>query len=314
MTPTFLPHLDLDPTQYPGGVGIWGALPAIYDTTKFPVEHGVHVHARRIAKRQKDIDASYGKVHVIAGGSSTTITEESATPYVAGAVFGLPLRDVSCPSCGVLHLDTERFAVHPHQVHRCQACGLEFLEATRSVGNPVIAAKHHLGDAAVSRPTVPGLRGPLRIEQSSAHFSGGILIWASNPAILWTAQRDEAEGIHVHAFKAGTSLPTVDETYQRVEIDGTSLSPTMARVFMIQQSLPYLSGALQVLTCTNCGAEHFDDAAPFAVEPHRNHPCTTCGFVLMTSTPVVSNPIVNVLARLYANASAAGLKKNPLAR
>jgi hypothetical protein len=157
------------------------------------------------------------------------------------------------------------------------------------------------------------LPGPLRIKQSDPHFSGGILIWASNPAILWTAQRNEAEGIHVHAFKAGTPIPTVDDTYQRVEIDGISINPTMARVFMVQQSLPHLSGVIHSLKCTTCGAEHFDEAVPFAVEPHRNHHCATCDTVFVTTAPVVSNPILKVLTGLYAGASGAGLKKNPVA-
>jgi hypothetical protein len=313
MTSRSLPRLVLDPAQYPGGVGIWGALPAIYDTTTLPVEHGVHVHARRAPGRKKEIDESYSEVSVVAGCSSTKVAEASATPYVAGAVLGLPLQDVSCPFCGELHLDIERFAVHPHQRHLCQGCGVEFLEANRSIGNPIISAKRKLGDVALSRPTTPGMSGPLRLDQSAKAFEGGILIWASNPAILWTGPRQEAEGIHVHAFRVGTALPTVDETYQRVEIDGISIVPTMARVFMVQQSLPYLSGAVQALSCTKCGADHFDDAIPFAVEPHRNHLCTVCGFVLMTSAPVVSNPIVKVLARLYANALSVGLKKNPLA-
>jgi hypothetical protein len=313
MTSSFLPHLVLDPALYPAGVGIWGALPAIYDTTTFPVEHGVHVHARRVPGRKKDIDESFGEVCIVAGESSTTITEANATPYVAGAVLGLPLRDVSCPACGELHLDTQRFAVHPHQRHLCDRCGMEFLEANRTIGNPVILAKQKLGDVALTRTTTPGLRGPLRITQSSPHFSGGVLIWASNPAILWTGQRQEAEGIHVHAFKGGTLVPVVDETYQRVEIDGISIDPTMARVFMVQQSLLYLSGAIEALSCTRCGAEHFDEAVPFAVEPHRNHLCAVCGCMVMTSAPVVSNPIVKVLAQLYGNATAAGLKKNVLA-
>lgn len=313
MTPTFFPRLDLDPTQYPGGVGIWGALPAIYDTTSLPVEHGVHVHSRRAPRRKKEIDASYGEVRVSMGTTSVTITEESATPYVAGAVLGLPLRASSCPSCGASHLDTERFSVHPHQRHVCQLCGLEFLEHDRTIGNPIITAKELLGDAALTRSMTPGLSGPLRIKQSDPHFSGGILIWASNPAILWTAPRPEAEGIHVHAFKAGNSIPTVDETYERVEIDGVNVDPVMARIFMIQQSLKYLVGAVQAVPCTACGEEHFDDRVPFAVEPHLNHPCARCGSTFITQTPVISNPIVRVLQGLYVGALAAGLMKNPLA-
>ena len=311
--PTFFPHIDLDPTQYPGGVGIWGALPAIYDTTSLPIEHGVHVHARKAPKRKKEIDASYGEVRINVGGSSAIITERSATPYVAGAVLGVPLHEVTCPYCGAAHLDAGRFAVHPHQRHLCEQCGVEFLEPDRSVGNPILVAKRTLGDVAVTRPTTPGVRGPLRIKQSDPHFTGGILVWASNPAIVWTAQKDEAEGIHVHAFQAGIPDPIVDETYESVEIDGVGLHPTMVRVFMVQQSLPHLSGVIDSLNCTKCGAEHFDEAVPFAVEPHRNHRCATCGFVSVTVAPVISNPMVKVLASLYTSASSAGLIKNPLA-
>src|ERR1700750_511583 len=36
--------LDMD--RYLGGVALWGAAPAVYDTTRLPVERGIHVHAR----------------------------------------------------------------------------------------------------------------------------------------------------------------------------------------------------------------------------------------------------------------------------
>jgi len=313
MNPKPLPRLDLDPSEYSGGVGIWGALPAIYDTTTFPVEHGVHVHARRTANRSKEIDASYGEVNVIVGTTSTIISEERATPYVAGAVLGLPLTDLSCPYCAAPHLDADRFAIHPHQRHLCQACGREFLEADRAVGNPIVAAKRTLGDRTLSRPTTPGRPGPLRISQQSPHFSGGILIWASNPAILWTATRREAEGIHVHAFERDVPEPVVDDTYQLLEVDGIAIDPEMTRVFMVQQSLPHLRSAIAALSCPKCEAAHFDRAVPFAVEPHANHWCGSCGGSWATSTPIVSNPIVGVLAQLYANASLVGLRKNPAA-
>lgn len=46
--PQISPHetLTLDPSLYGGGVAIWGAVPPLYDTTRNPTEHGVHVHAR----------------------------------------------------------------------------------------------------------------------------------------------------------------------------------------------------------------------------------------------------------------------------
>ena len=39
-------------------------------------------------------------------------------------------------------------------------------------------------------------------DQSADHCSGGLLIWGSNPAILWTATRDEEAGVHAHAYMA----------------------------------------------------------------------------------------------------------------
>src|SRR6266566_1064318 len=38
--------LMLDVSKYLGGVGLWGALPPILNTSNVPVERGVHVHAR----------------------------------------------------------------------------------------------------------------------------------------------------------------------------------------------------------------------------------------------------------------------------
>ena len=58
-------HLDvllLDPTQYPGGIAIWGALPAVYDTSIAPQDSGVHVHARMVAGGEKSIDETFNIV------------------------------------------------------------------------------------------------------------------------------------------------------------------------------------------------------------------------------------------------------------
>jgi len=35
--------LQLDPSTYPGGIAIWGALPTVYDTSICPPDAGVHV-------------------------------------------------------------------------------------------------------------------------------------------------------------------------------------------------------------------------------------------------------------------------------
>lgn len=49
--------LDID--KYQGGVALWGAAPAVYDTTRLPVERGIHVHARLTPESDKEIDFTY---------------------------------------------------------------------------------------------------------------------------------------------------------------------------------------------------------------------------------------------------------------
>lgn len=38
--------LHLDFGEYPGGIALWGSVPAVYDTTIQPTDRGIHVHAR----------------------------------------------------------------------------------------------------------------------------------------------------------------------------------------------------------------------------------------------------------------------------
>ncbi len=163
---------NLDPQLFPAGVGVWGALPAIYDTTKFDPEHGVHVHARSKPGRLKDIDESFDLVDVVLpSGKTISIREPEATAYVAAAVLGLSVADIACPYCGVLHLDEARFAVHPHQRHLCSGCGEEFLLGERSIGNPIMVAKQAFENKPFARGIEPGL--PLiKIDQSAAPAMG----------------------------------------------------------------------------------------------------------------------------------------------
>jgi transposase-like protein len=256
------------------------------------------------------IDRAAFFIRLISG--QVEIREAEAQAYVAAAVLRSPLASINCPYCSAPHLDEHRFAVHPHQSHLCHTCKRQFLNRDRSVGNPIMVAKRELDDAQVSRPTVPG-GGPLRIDQSADYCSGGLLIWGSNPAILWTAQRDEEEGIHVHAHMPGEESLTIDNTYASVEIDGIMLNASMVRLLMVQRSLAHIRGSVTYVRCSRCGAPHYDEETPFAVEPHQNHPCTQCQHVEFTSGPIISNPLVQVLTDLYSGAGKHGLAQNPLA-
>ena len=73
----------------------------------------------------------------------------------------------------------------------------------------------------------------LDIKQSE--YPGGLQIWGSNPAFLWTSEKHEEEGIHIHAFKKeGQIEPDEDDTFREFTIDGIKLDPLMVRVLMAQ--------------------------------------------------------------------------------
>ena len=39
--------LTISPDDYPGGIALWGAALAVYETTAFDLDLGIHVHARK---------------------------------------------------------------------------------------------------------------------------------------------------------------------------------------------------------------------------------------------------------------------------
>src|SRR5260370_35457750 len=54
--------LELDPADYPGGIALWGAVDAAYDTTSLKPESGIHVHARERSDGGKEIDDTFDAV------------------------------------------------------------------------------------------------------------------------------------------------------------------------------------------------------------------------------------------------------------
>src|SRR5690554_3215151 len=52
--------LYLDPQDWKGGIGLWGSLRPIYNTSLLPIDdEGIHVHARNTDDGVKNIDATY---------------------------------------------------------------------------------------------------------------------------------------------------------------------------------------------------------------------------------------------------------------
>jgi hypothetical protein len=134
------------------------------------------------------------------------------------------------------------------------------------------------------------------IKQSD--YPGGIQIWGSNPAFLWTQPKDEEEGIHVHAFVGDEKEPALDDTFREVTIDGIQLDPVMVRVLMAQNVMPSLKDRVWSMDCPTCGHSQFD-AGEAAYVASPMHTCSECGRQFPTpgrTRNTVANPLPAVLA------------------
>ena len=290
--------LTLDFAKYPGGVAMWGAVPPVYDTTTQPLDRGIHVHTRVTSDSEKELDQTFRAVRIIGeqlpdGG--LYVDELDAIYYMATTVFGYTMKQVRCTYCGYAHLDRDWFSVHPHVRHLCAGCGKHFRDTGIGIGNPICGVR----DACGIRTDAPKLsKKTLSIRQKD--YLGGIQIWGSNPAFIWTGKNSEEEGIHVHAFLEGTQMPEVDETYGKVTIDGVTLDPVMVRLFMAQSVLPSLKDRVVAVTCTSC-REGILSEGELSFTPSTTHRCGKCEKDVPSTgrlRNMVSNPLPLVLSLL----------------
>jgi hypothetical protein len=289
--------LDLD--KYLGGVALWGAAPAVYDTTHLPLDRGIHVHARPTRESEKEIDLTYRAVRILGKGlpaSGIVVNDVDALYFMVSSVFGFSMSYVTCTHCGWPHLDKDWFSVHPHRRHLCGGCGKHFHDRVTGIGNPIM----HVRDACgIGKHKVGPAAKTLDIKQSE--YPGGIQIWGSNPAFLWTQHKDEEEGIHVHAFSnSGQTEPELDDTFRELIIDGIHFDPVMVRVSMAQSVMPSLKNRVRSINCTTCGHAQFNTGEE-AFVPSPKHTCSECR--CRFSAPgrmrnTIANPLPGILADL----------------
>lgn len=295
---------NLNIQNYPGGVSLWGAVPPVYDTTKLPLDKGVHVHARIDSREEKIIDKTYRQVNILNENSDVyVISELDAIYYMTSTVFGFGLKLILCTKCGYPHLDKDWFSIHPHQSHLCAGCGKNFRDKEIAIGNPISRVKS-LPPAKQTKTKES--KKKLRIRQKD--YPGGIQIWGSNPAILWTSKKYQDKGIHIHAFKDDLDCPIIDDTFGLVEIDGIVLNEDQIRTYMAQMSLPHISDRIRSITCLECGHENFDINSD-AYEPKTNKFCSHCGSTVKPDgrlRKVIANPIILTLKKLE------GFSSNPV--
>jgi len=294
--------LSLNIDKYSGGIALWGAVPAVYDTTRLPMDRGIHVHARLTPTSHKEMDYTFRAVRILGKDlpqDGILISELDAIYYMVSSLFGYEMKYVTCSYCGYPHLDRDWFSVHPHRRHLCAGCGKHFTDTSVAVGNPIFGVRTACG--VKTHKSQPSDK-TLSVRQ--ADYPGGIQIWGSNPAFLWTSDRPEEEGIHVHAFREPGDQPTLDETYGEVVIDRIKLDPLMVRVLMAQSALPSLKGRLLPIICPACRTAHFS-LGESAFTPLASHTCSQCSRKFASSgrlRKTVGNPLPTILAQLADNA------------
>jgi transposase-like protein len=297
--------LHLDFADYPGGIALWGSVPAVYDTTNQPTDRGIHVHAREARGGLKDIDRTYRRLRIphrvdLLSDGWVDVDEIDAINYMVSSVFGFETIPVKCIYCGFPHLDRDWFAVHSHRKHQCHGCGRQFSDTGVGVGNPIAELRQILCAVPSKKRKASD---SISIKQRD--YPGGIQIWGSNPAILWTSKDPEMTGIHLHAFKTSEQeMPDVDETYAKVTIDGIKLDPEQVRTYMAQSAMPHLEGRVVDLVCPHCGEPHFE-RGELAFSPHIDHDCHSCGKTFHASgqkKKTIGNPFVGMREMLAQNA------------
>jgi hypothetical protein len=172
------------------------------------------------------------------------------------------------------------------------------------VGNPLSAIREACG-----LPAHTLSYSDKTFDVRQADFRNGILIWGTCPAFLWTGDRPEQEGMHVHAFEDSNKIPTFDETCGIVRLDGKELDARMIRLLMAQTSLPMLRNRITTVFCPECQSAQFD-VGENAFTPTSIRTCGECKvrFASNSIGEVVSNP---ALATIEA---AAGSAVKPLQR
>ena len=306
--------LTLNPAMYPGGIALWGAVPPIYDTTQLPMERGIHVHARlKPGAKRKAIDHTYRRITIATPTDDLferelEVGELDAIYYMVSSVFAMKVKDVKCTLCGYPHLDKDWFSVHSHQRHLCHGCGHNFRDSEAGIGNPVARLQREI-EGQSRRRLVPA---PQTLELEQGDYPGGIQIWGSNPAIVWTAAKPEEAGIHVHAYKKLGSDPYEDGTFRKVTIDGIRLDPEMVRYFMAQSAMPHIETRVVALRCPRCHRHHFD-RGEHAYTPMERHRCEFCGMNFQSDTRlklVIGNPMRQIVADLARHAPRAPQRFN----
>jgi hypothetical protein len=207
-------------------IGVWCSLPPAISSK--PIQRRapkIHVHKRFSGTDKKNLDRDFDAIvcsynqdlGLFASEeiSQIQITPPAAFEFVRSLEEGRAMDCVTCKKCGYPHLDLGSFANTPHIKHFCGNCGNDSI---RSVGKIVSTPLKPLHDQFnnSNRYIVP--ERDLNLDD---YLGLDFDIWSSTPAVLWTADRPQEKGIHVHVYEGGKRIE--DNTFGKVTYKGKEL-------------------------------------------------------------------------------------------
>ena len=208
-------------------VGIWCSMPAARSTFEIkPRSPKIHVHVREKVGDKKKVDQDFDAISTLYTSdlglygnqeiSRVNITPPSAFDFVAGLELGKEMDCINCSHCGYPHLDLGDFAKTPHRKHFCGNCGRDSTWSKGPIISTPLKPLHDKFAKTLKYET------PARSLCLDDYKGCSYTIWASTPAIVWTAERPQEFGIHVHVHD-NMGKRIIDDTFGNVVLEGKPL-------------------------------------------------------------------------------------------
>lgn len=232
------PHIRLEDHAE---VGIWCSLPPALTSAGLPPKRRprVHVHVREVADGHKVIDQDFPALSLHYNPPSDLfandeinkvhVTPPAAFEFVMALENGLEMGCINCRDCGYPHLDLGDFGRTPHVKHLCGNCGRDNTRSKTAIASTPLKPMHDQFSKAHQYISVE------KVLNLDEYPGAGFTIWASTPAVLWTAERPQELGIHVHLAMDGKRI--IDDTFGTVIYQGQPLERKALLEQMVQNTI-----------------------------------------------------------------------------